>query len=88
MKSGNFGIADIKDVKYASFSSQLRAQAELADYFNRPFSLIVSSSTQKISLPLQTAVRTSGGKVFEFDSVTGELVEVAFDLANPNRIVR
>jgi hypothetical protein len=88
VKSGNFGIADIKDVRYASFSSQLRAQAELADYFNRPFSLIVSSSTQKVSLPLQRAIRASGGKVFEFDSATGELVEVAFDLVHPNRIVR
>ncbi len=84
----NAGVTDIKDEIDISFTRQLRAQAGVAMSLNTSFNLIISPRTRTISVPLQRAVRQTGGIIVEFDSVTGRFQNVQFDQSYPNRIKR
>jgi hypothetical protein len=85
---GRIGILDAKDVRYATYSRQLRAQAELADFMNESFSLVISPRTRRVSVTLQRAVQDSGGRIFEFDPRKGVFRNVRFDPSQPYLISR
>ena len=74
-----FGVTDIKDVKKASLTKQLRAQLAAAQTSGKPFSLIISTRTNKISRPLSEAIRRTNGKIFIFDSNTEKFVEAVLE---------
>jgi hypothetical protein len=62
--NSRFGVIDIKDEIRLSFDKQLRAQFDAALTARQPFGMIVSPRTQSISMPLQRAVRSTGGQLF------------------------
>jgi len=64
------GITEIKDVLNQSFTRQLRIEAAASE---GPFSVIFSPRIQRVSRPLQDAVRNSGGTIRVFDPATGTL---------------
>ena len=74
-----FGVTDIKDVKQASLTKQLRAQLVAAQTGGKPFSLIISTRTDTISRPLSEAIRRTNGKIFIFDSNTEKFVEAVLE---------
>ena len=82
-----YGVTDIKNVKYISFSKQLKAQAALAKQQGTSFNLIISPGTERISVPLVNAIIRSegGGKIFEFNPVTQMMRERVLD---GNKVIR
>jgi len=80
-----FGVTDVKNVVALSRDSQLRTQIDAALTARLPFNLIISPRTETVSLPLQQAIRQTGGRVFEFDASTQAFRSVVFDR---NRVVR
>lgn len=73
------GVTDVKNVQYITFTKQLQAQAALAKQEGTSFNLVISRNTQRISEPLWEAIRTSNGKVFEFNSTTKTWIERIID---------
>jgi adhesin HecA-like repeat protein len=80
-----WGVSEIKNVKYISFTKQLQAQAALAKEKITSFNLIISPNTEKISVPLWDNIRRSKGKIFEFNPTTQTMVERFLD---GNKILR
>jgi RHS repeat-associated protein len=59
-------VVEIKDARKISLTRQLRAQIEFARQTGRPFYLVVSPNTQRISGPLVNAIRAGGGKILTY----------------------
>ncbi len=79
-----YGVTDIKNVKYITFTKQLKAQAALAKQQGlqgTSFNLIISPKTEKISKNLAKEVYISkgGGKIFEFNPTTQTMIERFLD---------
>ncbi len=79
------GVTDIKNVRYITFTKQMRAQATLAQNEGTSFNLIISPNTQKISKQLGDSIYKSGGKIFEFNPSTEKMVQCIVD---GNKVVR
>jgi RHS repeat-associated protein len=79
------GVADIKDEISPSFDMQAKAQYNYATQNGKTFNLIVSPRTQTISIPLQNAIRQSGGIIVEFNPTTGSFQSVTLQ---GNRVIR
>ncbi|MGN6671301.1 MAG: putative toxin, partial [Candidatus Nucleicultricaceae bacterium] len=83
-----WGVSEIKNVKYISFTKQLQAQAALAKEKVTSFNLIISPRTEKISKQLAKEIRLSeggGGKIFEFNPATQTMIERFLD---GNKVLR
>ena len=79
------GVTEIKSVRYISFTKQLQAQVALAKQKGTSFNLIISPTTKNITKPLSQEIYTSGGKVFEFNPITQNVVERFID---DNKVLR
>jgi hypothetical protein len=62
-------MTEVKNVQYQYNSSQLRAQMQLAQSTNTPYTLIVNQAT-KLSGPLIQALQRVGATVLDFDPLT------------------
>jgi adhesin HecA-like repeat protein len=80
-----YGVTDIKNVKYITNTKQLQAQASLAEQQKTSFNLIISPKTEKISIPVSRSIRNNQGKIFEFDPVTETMIE---RFLNGNMVIR
>ncbi len=60
-------VWEFKDRVEVSNSLQLKLQAIVAKMRGLPLNLVVSSRTKRISESLRTAIRDSGGTIYEFD---------------------
>ena len=83
-----FGVLDAKNQIDITRTEQLRAQFNLAVDKKVPFGLVVSPRTKKISRPLQQDIKSTGGKIFEYNPQTNKFTEVKFNPRYPNRIDR
>jgi len=64
------GVTEIKSGLEINHTVQLQIQIAHAKNLKQPFSLIVSPTTERISRPIQGAVRATGGTIQRFDPVT------------------
>jgi len=80
-----YGVTDAKNVIKICQSPQTRGFDEIARAQNVPFSLIISPRTQTVSGPLQRAIKSTGGTIFEFDSASEIFKTVNF---SGNKVLR
>jgi len=66
-----FGVTDIKNVRYLTNSGQLKTLADAAQTAKMPFNLIVSPNAQRISAKLYEKIRFTGGKIHQYNPMTG-----------------
>lgn len=64
---GQYGVTDIKNVKYLTNSDQLRAFYQYAASNEMPFNIIISPKTQSVSNTVLDQIRNTNGKLFEFN---------------------
>lgn len=67
------GILEVKNVLELSMSDQLRAQIKVASDTGQPLNLVVSPRTNNVSGELMRQVRSTGGDVYRYNPVTGDL---------------
>lgn len=69
-----WGVTDIKDVEYLTNTDQLKAFHNYAKENNMPFNLIVSPKTNQVSAPVLDQIRSTNGRLYEYD-VTNQVLK-------------
>lgn len=67
------GLLEVKNVQNLSMSNQLRAQITRANELGQPLNVVVSPATKSVSNNLITQVRETGGDIYRYNPVSGEL---------------
>jgi hypothetical protein len=67
------GLLEVKNVQNLSMSNQLRAQIKVASDTGQPLNLVVSPRTNNVSAELMRQVRSTGGDVYRYNPITGDL---------------
>jgi hypothetical protein len=69
-----YGVTDIKNVAELEKTPQINAFIKYAKDNNLPLNFIVSPETKYISSTIIADVRASGGKIFEYNTITGKFI--------------
>ena len=69
---GKFGVTDVKNVEVLSNSEQLRAFYRYAKANDMPFNIIISQKTKSATEPLLEQIRSTNGKLIEFNIENGK----------------
>ena len=69
------GMLEVKNVLRLSMSNQLRAQIKIARETGQPLNIVVSPRTINVSGELKNEVKETGGAIYRYNPVTGNLTE-------------